>query len=47
MRTKRLTVTMFIVVAISMLLVGCGSDDTTDAGDKPDGTDELGPDEPG
>jgi len=36
MRTKRLTVTMGIVVAMTMLMVGCGSDDTTDAGDKPE-----------
>ena len=37
MRTKLLTVTMGIVVAMTMLVVGCGSDDTTDASDKPEG----------
>ncbi len=37
MRTKSLTVTMGIVVATTMLMVACGSDDTTDAADKPEG----------
>ena len=46
MRTKRLIVMIGIVVATTMLMAGCGSDDSTDASEKPEGPTSSAPTSP-